>query len=173
MCLKRILSRHYIHSHEIRSIETSHCWNPKCGRWAFRASTNSHNKQEVAGEEVCREASPRKPLNLLALMQSNVDESNFRHTGQNNSWSLKEIMKSRVVTMPKFYSTAAVNVAETFITCNVAGNSTNEENLKNVLNCRVSRMKMCSNCRRAKYCSKLCQIYDWRSGRHKMECHWL
>eukprot|EP00568_Trieres_chinensis_P006304 CAMPEP_0183309784 /NCGR_PEP_ID=MMETSP0160_2-20130417/25539_1 /TAXON_ID=2839 ORGANISM="Odontella Sinensis, Strain Grunow 1884" /NCGR_SAMPLE_ID=MMETSP0160_2 /ASSEMBLY_ACC=CAM_ASM_000250 /LENGTH=623 /DNA_ID=CAMNT_0025473859 /DNA_START=26 /DNA_END=1897 /DNA_ORIENTATION=+ len=38
---------------------------------------------------------------------------------------------------------------------------------------RVSRMKMCSSCRRAKYCSKLCQVYDWRSGRHKVECQHL
>jgi len=38
---------------------------------------------------------------------------------------------------------------------------------------RVSRMKMCSRCCRAKYCSKLCQVYDWRSGRHKMECQFL
>ncbi len=38
---------------------------------------------------------------------------------------------------------------------------------------RVSRMKMCSSCRRAKYCSKLCQVYDWRSGRHKLECQYL
>jgi hypothetical protein len=38
---------------------------------------------------------------------------------------------------------------------------------------RVSRMKMCSSCRRAKYCSKLCQVYDWRSGQHKMECQFL
>jgi hypothetical protein len=37
----------------------------------------------------------------------------------------------------------------------------------------VSRMKMCSSCRRAKYCSKLCQVYDWRSGQHKMECQYL
>jgi hypothetical protein len=34
-------------------------------------------------------------------------------------------------------------------------------------------MKMCSRCCRAKYCSKLCQVYDWRSGRHKMECQFL
>ena len=38
---------------------------------------------------------------------------------------------------------------------------------------RVSRMKMCSQCRKAKYCSKLCQVYDWRSGRHKTECPYL
>ena len=40
-------------------------------------------------------------------------------------------------------------------------------------NHRVSRMKMCSRCCRAKYCSKLCQVYDWRSGRHKLECQFL
>jgi len=38
---------------------------------------------------------------------------------------------------------------------------------------KVSRMKICSSCRRAKYCSKLCQVYDWRSQRHKMECQYL
>ena len=38
---------------------------------------------------------------------------------------------------------------------------------------RVSRMKMCSRCCRAKYCSKLCQVYDWRSGQHKVECPFL
>ena len=41
------------------------------------------------------------------------------------------------------------------------------------LDVRVSRMKMCSRCCRAKYCSKLCQVYDWRSGRHKLECQFL
>lgn len=41
------------------------------------------------------------------------------------------------------------------------------------LDVRMSRMKMCSRCCRAKYCSKLCQVYDWRSGRHKMECQFL
>jgi hypothetical protein len=38
---------------------------------------------------------------------------------------------------------------------------------------RVSRMKMCSSCQRAKYCSKLCQVSDWRSGRHKRECGFI
>ncbi|GMH92474.1 hypothetical protein TrVE_jg6727 [Triparma verrucosa] len=38
---------------------------------------------------------------------------------------------------------------------------------------KVSRMKMCSSCRKAKYCSKTCQVYDWRSGRHKSECVFL
>lgn len=78
-CLNRLLARHYCNSKELRVVHTSHCWNPLCGRWAFRG-------------------------------------------GRGN---------------------------------------------------RVSRMKMCSRCCRAKYCSKLCQVYDWRSGRHKTECHFL
>ena len=36
-----------------------------------------------------------------------------------------------------------------------------------------ARMKVCSSCRRAKYCSKLCQVYDWRSDRHKVECQFI
>lgn len=35
---------------------------------------------------------------------------------------------------------------------------------------RAARMKMCSRCRKAKYCSKFCQVFDWRSGRHKRSC---
>jgi hypothetical protein len=35
---------------------------------------------------------------------------------------------------------------------------------------KLSRMKMCSSCRRAKYCSKFCQVHDWRVGKHKDEC---
>lgn len=77
--LNRLLTRHYCSCKELQGVPTSHCWNPHCGRWAFRG-------------------------------------------GRNN---------------------------------------------------RVSRMKMCSRCCRAKYCSKLCQVYDWRSGRHKTECHHL
>ena len=38
---------------------------------------------------------------------------------------------------------------------------------------KMSRMKMCGRCRKAKYCSKLCQVSDWRSGRHKKECQFL
>jgi hypothetical protein len=40
-------------------------------------------------------------------------------------------------------------------------------------NMKCARMKVCSSCRRAKYCSKLCQVYDWRSERHKAECQFL
>lgn len=83
--LNRLIGRHYLECNDLRQLNTSHCWNPLCGRWAFKANLS---------------ASPAIDL-------------------------------------------------------------------------RVSRMKMCSRCCRAKYCSKLCQVYDWRSGRHKTECQFL
>ncbi|EEC50913.1 predicted protein [Phaeodactylum tricornutum CCAP 1055/1] len=85
--LNRLLARHYVRDKPLRNLNTSHCWNPLCGRWAFKAHT-AHVVEE--------------PVDV-----------------------------------------------------------------------RVSRMKMCSRCCRAKYCSKLCQVYDWRSGRHKTECQFL
>jgi MYND finger len=92
VCLNRLLCRHYVDSSTLRELNTSHCWNPICGRWAFKAQTTQPSSSEEA-------------------------------------------------------------VTDT--------------------NVRVSRMKMCSRCCRAKYCSKLCQVYDWRSGRHKTECQYL
>jgi hypothetical protein len=85
ICLNRLLGKHYVHSETLRALCTSHCWNPKCGRWAFKGPPAEGS---------------------LALL-------------------------------------------------------------------RVSRMKMCSRCSRAKYCSKLCQVYHWRSNGHSMECHYL
>jgi hypothetical protein len=35
--LNRLLGRHYINSTLLRELNTSHCWNPLCGRWAFKA----------------------------------------------------------------------------------------------------------------------------------------
>ena len=91
VCLNRLLGRHYLNSPVLRELNTSHCWNPICGRWAFKAQ----------------------------MVPPSFTEASFH------------------------------------------------------LDLRVSRMKMCSRCCRAKYCSKLCQVYDWRSGRHKTECQYL
>lgn len=41
VCLNRLLGRHYLHSSKLRDFSTSHCWNPLCGRWAFKASAIS------------------------------------------------------------------------------------------------------------------------------------
>ena len=42
ICLNLLLGRHYVHSAELRELNTSHCWNPLCGRWAFKASVSAN-----------------------------------------------------------------------------------------------------------------------------------
>jgi len=38
VCLNRLLGRHYLECSVLRELNTSHCWNPLCGRWAFKAN---------------------------------------------------------------------------------------------------------------------------------------
>jgi TPR repeat protein len=45
LCLNRLLSRHYVRSSELRVLNTSHCWNPLCGRWGFKVTVNSSGTQ--------------------------------------------------------------------------------------------------------------------------------
>lgn len=120
LCLNRLLSRHYVRSPDLRNLNTSHCWNPLCGRWAFKATvTPSGVAVRVHRPWVYRQPAPPA--------EDDDDEDGNAVAAQPSS----------------------------------------------DLDFRVSRMKMCSRCCRAKYCSKLCQVYDWRSGRHKMECQFL
>jgi hypothetical protein len=102
VCLNRLLGRHYVNCPHLRDLSTSHCWNPLCGRWAFR------------------------------IPRANAGNSDNRNR--------------RFFTLAKNSRTPGA------------------------ANPQISRMKMCSRCCRAKYCSKLCQVYDWRSGRHRVEC---
>jgi hypothetical protein len=44
LCLNRLLSRFYVQSAELRSLSTSHCWNPLCGRWAFKATASGREQ---------------------------------------------------------------------------------------------------------------------------------
>jgi len=41
-CLNRLLGRHYLHCSLLREVNTSHCWNPFCGRWAFKAQVSAN-----------------------------------------------------------------------------------------------------------------------------------
>lgn len=123
LCLNRLLSRYYVQSADLREFNTSHCWNPLCGRWAFKATVNPAAEQRRLG-------------------------FSFRRTSTASNSSLR--------------STDAPD-----------SDATETETETPTHDVRVSRMKMCSRCCRAKYCSKLCQVYDWRSGRHKMECQFL
>jgi len=45
ICLNRLLGRHYLHSTELQRVNTSHCWNPLCGRWAFKATITTNGVQ--------------------------------------------------------------------------------------------------------------------------------
>jgi hypothetical protein len=133
LCLNRLLSRNYLLSSSLRSVNTSHCWNNLCGRWAYKATTaTSRNNQ--ANDAVRNPSGP-------TLHHRRATRSSNR----NNS------------------------IASGIVSSSTSFSSSGSDAQKN----RVSRMKMCSRCCRAKYCSKLCQIYDWRSGRHKMECQFL
>mmetsp|Transcript_39737 Transcript_39737/g.77657 ORF Transcript_39737/g.77657 Transcript_39737/m.77657 type:complete len:529 (-) Transcript_39737:162-1748(-) len=122
-CLHSLLLRHYLRSPRLRTVHTSHCWNPKCGRWAYKAV-------------------PTQPV--VAVVQ-------------------------RVGADPPAVPDALAGAAPE----REGGDHPAPAALPSSKKKRVSRMKMCSCCRRAKYCSKLCQVFDWRSGRHKMECQYI
>lgn len=112
-CLSDLLNREFKKNKFYASTDISHCWNPHCGRWAYK-------------QHVQRQSSLSPCVNT-----NNLDPT-----------------------------------VTSVLTC-VAVDATNHN--PNILH-KVSRMKMCSSCRQAKYCSKLCQVYDWRSNRHKAEC---
>jgi hypothetical protein len=114
ICLNRLLARYYVQSAQLRELSTSHCWNPLCGRWAFKASAKAPVATNVS-----------RSLDFFAR-------------------------RTRTASVPS-----------------------DSEDSATPPSAKVSRMKMCSRCCRGKYCSKLCQVYDWRSGRHKMECQFL
>lgn len=136
LCLNRLLSRHYVRSPELRVLNTSHCWNPLCGRWAFKATVKCTTATTL-----------RRPWSFAFYRQQS--------------------QTAAAVTDPAPGVASANIVQGTLVNASIY----DQESPTGAL--RVSRMKMCSRCCRAKYCSKLCQVYDWRSGRHKMECQFL
>jgi hypothetical protein len=166
--LNRLLSRCYLHSNGVRGVATSHCWNPCCGRWALKAtSSNDGGTPELQCPSTCLpDLASHIEASLVQLVQ-NDDTGDSIGLDENYDYCNSAILSSD---MTKKTKDAA--------SMKSSGNNENEiclgtsiENGKRSF--RVSRMKMCSSCRRAKYCSKLCQVYDWRSGRHKMECQYL
>lgn len=149
ICLNRLLGRHYVHSAELRELNTSHCWNPLCGRWAFKASV------AMSAPSVRM----RRPWGFA--LHRNGDT-------QNNDSSSTDAgpRAGSADTDTRVDSSGTSDVSFSSQPGNQTASATPGD-------FRVSRMKMCSRCCRAKYCSKLCQVYDWRSGRHKMECQFL
>ena len=205
--LSRLLKQFYLNSSGIRLALTSHCWNPLCGRWAFKAT---YHTVEANGALASTPSSNMIPQDVKNCIDSG-NTSNYS-TSTDNSSSIKDILQSLpplpdvdselhsillqkkvdVYSSPfasSLFVTSSEDVAGTsqlsgyvspthtgsmFPIHALSGQNSNDDEDDDTLKLnRVSRMKMCSSCRRAKYCSKLCQVYDWRSGRHRNECHYL
>eukprot|EP00979_Chaetoceros_neogracilis_P010386 scaffold2455_cov212-Chaetoceros_neogracile.AAC.40 len=146
--LNRLLGRMYLQSAGVRSVSTSHCWNPCCGRWALKATQNNSRGPPPLQypSKYLPALSPSLEHSLLKLVEEDACDASkgSLKCGSDNNMICGEKAEQMACARPK--------VERSFY---------------------VSRMKMCSSCRRAKYCSKLCQVYDWRSGQHKMECQYL
>ncbi len=156
-------------------MATSHCWNPCCGRWALKATQSNDGRAPQL----------QSPSKCLPAMASHVEASLLRLTQKERD----RVKQQRRNNGANANACGGCGDDEDddgedgFGEIN--GGSGSDDNDEEVVNLsaninengrrsfRVSRMKMCSSCRRAKYCSKLCQVYDWRSGRHKMECQYL
>ena len=176
ICLNRLLGRHYVHSAELRELNTSHCWNPLCGRWAFKASVSANSAASAGrirrpwglypifrnggagGGETAAAAAP------VAIAGSGLGHQHHNHENSNTASNAGTRVDSSGTSDESSSSQSSISQ-------NSDGSSTGSTAL--CVDIRVSRMKMCSRCCRAKYCSKLCQVYDWRSNRHKMECQHL
>lgn len=139
-CLSRLLGRHYLECNRVKKHQTSHCWNPMCGRWAYKATASRSERQRTEREGNDASSNDER-YSIMPLLPELPNESVHQNHAISPLGKIKRTLQ---------YQCYGV-----------------ESGMK------VSRMKMCSSCRRAKYCSKLCQVYDWRSGRHKAECPFL
>lgn len=164
MCLNRLLLRDYVDSSELRGLNTSHCWNPLCGKWAYKAThANAAVRMRRPWGLTYDSVDPIVDLGIAPSTGGRsvvglVDGHAPYDAGRNRSLhpASSEAATASLAATPKTFCLQALACRE--------GESKVD---------RVSRMKMCSRCCRAKYCSKLCQVYDWRSSQHKMECQFL
>ena len=142
-CLNRLMGRHYLECQRVRKHQTSHCWNPLCGRWAYKrdggARHHAFEPTDANDDAHFGEVFSIEPL--LPQQPAEITNNPAHSSEPSPLGKIRQALRNR----PQW-----------------SGHGL-----------KVSRMKMCSSCRRAKYCSKLCQVYDWRSNRHKMECHHL
>eukprot|EP00566_Odontella_aurita_P005627 CAMPEP_0113550848 /NCGR_PEP_ID=MMETSP0015_2-20120614/14204_1 /TAXON_ID=2838 /ORGANISM="Odontella" /LENGTH=565 /DNA_ID=CAMNT_0000451689 /DNA_START=55 /DNA_END=1752 /DNA_ORIENTATION=+ /assembly_acc=CAM_ASM_000160 len=200
-CLNRLLGRHYVDSNP-RSVQTSHCWNPLCGRWAYKATPSVdrylRHREARARRQALESGSPSDAAiddtfntgALYSLLRGEGESTTLRAAATSRQERGLPLPAGSLCWPPLRGAAAAVggshpplpwaNHGTTDRVMAIpppppaaAGNSQGEDGDDADWILRVSRMKMCSSCRRAKYCSKLCQVYDWRSGRHKTECQYL
>ena len=119
--LFRFTRRCFAVSKGLKKVNTSHCWNPHCGRWAPKRTRQDTFKPA--------DSLPKLPNNYI-----------------NQMLSLLRKMQE-----------------ESGLTYSICEDDTTGP-------CHIARMQMCSHCHKAKYCSKQCQVYDWKHGLHRMEC---
>ena len=172
VCLNRLLLRDYVDSAELRGFNTSHCWNPLCGKWAYKATNPTSavrmrrpvrlvQPQHIHQEDVNNNMNgfaaslSRRPIIALGSGNDETNMNNDRAISGGDMIASPDNSKPSVTITPK-KSPHALAWEEAGVKVD-----------------RVARMKMCSRCCRAKYCSKLCQVYDWRSSQHKQECQFL
>mmetsp|Transcript_12270 Transcript_12270/g.19745 ORF Transcript_12270/g.19745 Transcript_12270/m.19745 type:complete len:484 (-) Transcript_12270:399-1850(-) len=186
-CLNRLLLRDYVNSAELRGMNTSHCWNPLCGKWAYKASsTNSFLRmRRFTGSVPTYDVDesmldpPSNNINDRGSIASPTDGGRaiVGTVSQNNNRDNSTVALQRLHQRMHH----PLDASNTNTGSKVRSSSTSPRKTVQALAWRagsvevdrVSRMKMCSRCCRAKYCSKLCQVYDWRSSQHKMECQFL
>ena len=200
--LNRLLLRDYVNSVDLRGMNTSHCWNPLCGKWAHKASSNTSNATpNHSSLRMRRSTAVVQPTydvdeNMLdSLSPSNNNNNNGGTTfpqrggeirgafGTSNNNSNSIGFNNRLHRRPHHHSFNSIAAAggTRFLKARRGGSQLSTKIIQSqswyaangVEVDRVARMKMCSRCCRAKYCSKLCQVYDWRSSQHKMECQFL
>ena len=173
--LNRLLLRDYVNSHELRGMNTSHCWNPLCGKWAYKASsTNSYLRMR-------RFAGPAPTYDVDENMldpPSNDSPGHFAGTQHQDNGTIRDnsslAMQRRHQRMHhSLDASSSMNSSNSCTSPKKTDHALAWKSEVGVEVDRVARMKMCSRCCRAKYCSKLCQVYDWRSSQHKMECQFL
>lgn len=130
-CLIRLLGRHYLECQRVRKNQTSHCWNIHCGRWAYRAVPPLPQRPQDQGgilepfnanDDATSERSYHDRQRVFSI-ESLLPQS---HTGVHNSSLSSPLQKLRECLENKPHTLG--------------------------LGSKVSRMKMCSSCRRAKYC---------------------
>lgn len=168
--LNRLLGRHYLHCPHLRNVNTSHCWNPLCGRWAYKANANNPvNRGMVVGTSRFAVRAPDVE-GVPAGRHAPPPVRSIRRASQRAAEAMSLRASGRSVQRRQQEQEAG---SSSSTQGQLASASASVDSNDLPMDLRVSRMKMCSRCCRAKYCSKLCQVYDWRSGRHKMECQFL
>lgn len=85
--LNRLLLRDYVNSAELRGMNTSHCWNPLCGKWAYKASSNSANINLTSINNSNNNLNLRMRRSSAALIQPtyDVDENMLDSSSPSNN----------------------------------------------------------------------------------------